>query len=76
MPPTTLEPGQARGALRARWRAAGWYQDLTVGEAIAAGAQQCPDDELIFVRHGGEATAVRLATLQERALAAGNPRPP
>jgi acyl-CoA synthetase (AMP-forming)/AMP-acid ligase II len=67
MPLTTLEPGQEREALRARWRAAGWYQDLTVGEAIAAGAQQHPDDELIFVRHGG-ATAVRLATLHERAL--------
>ena len=50
------------------WRAAGWYQDLTVGEAIAAGARQHPDDELIFVRHGGGATAVRLATLHERAL--------
>ncbi len=68
MPLTTLEPGQEREALRARWRAAGWYQDLTVGEAIAAGARQHPDDELIFVRHGGGATAVRLATLHERAL--------
>jgi acyl-CoA synthetase (AMP-forming)/AMP-acid ligase II len=68
MPLTTIEPGQAREALRARWRAVGWYQDLTVGEAIAAGAQQCPDDELIFVRHGGGATAVRQATLHERAL--------
>ena len=68
MPLTTLEPGQEREALRARWRAAGWYQDLTVGEAIAAGARQCPDDELIFVSHGGEATTVRLATLHERAL--------
>src|SRR3984957_15761373 len=68
MPPTTLEAGQAREVLRARWRAAGWYQDLTVGEAIAAGAQQHPDDELIFVRHGGGATVMRLATLHERAL--------
>src|SRR6201993_2458030 len=68
MPLTMLEPGQAREALRAGWRAAGWYQDLTVGEAIAAGARQCPDDELIFVRQGGGATAVRLATLHERAL--------
>jgi non-ribosomal peptide synthetase component E (peptide arylation enzyme) len=67
MPATTLEPGQAREALRARWRAAGWYQDLTVGEAIAAGAQQYPDEELVFVRQGA-ATAVRLATLHERAL--------
>ncbi|HEY3979629.1 MAG TPA: AMP-binding protein [Streptosporangiaceae bacterium] len=68
IPLTTLEAGQAREALRASWRAAGWYQDLTVGEAIAAGARQHPDDELIFVRHGGGATAVRLATLHERAL--------
>jgi acyl-CoA synthetase (AMP-forming)/AMP-acid ligase II len=68
MPLTRLESGQAREALRARWRAAGWYQDLTVGEAIAAGAQQHPDDELIFVRRGGGATPVRLAALHERAL--------
>src|SRR3984957_1974360 len=68
MPPTTVEPGQAREALRARWRAAGWYQNLTVGEAIAAGARQHPDDELIFVRQGGGATVMRLATLHERAL--------
>jgi cyclohexanecarboxylate-CoA ligase len=68
MAATTLEPGQAREALRARWRAAGWYQDLTVGEAIAAGARQHPDDELIFVQQGGRTTAVRLAALHERAL--------
>src|ERR1700722_16059720 len=65
---TTIEAGQAREALRGRGGAAGWYQDLTVGEAIAAGARQHPDDELIFVRRGDGATAVRLATLHERAL--------
>jgi acyl-CoA synthetase (AMP-forming)/AMP-acid ligase II len=68
MPLTTLESSQAREALRTRWRAAGWYLDLTVGEAIAAGAQQRPDDKLIFIRRGGEAASVRLAALHERAL--------
>jgi acyl-CoA synthetase (AMP-forming)/AMP-acid ligase II len=59
-----------RELLRARWRAAGWYLDLTVGEAIAAGARRCPDDVLIFARSTGEASTVTLATLYERALQA------
>jgi acyl-CoA synthetase (AMP-forming)/AMP-acid ligase II len=66
------DPGREREPLRARWRAAGWYQDLTVGEAIAAGARQYPDDALIFARNHGEARTLTPATLHERArLVAG-----
>jgi acyl-CoA synthetase (AMP-forming)/AMP-acid ligase II len=67
MPLTARDSCQAREALRARWRAAGWYQDLTVGEATAAGARQHPDDALIFAQRCGAAT-VRLAALHERAM--------
>jgi acyl-CoA synthetase (AMP-forming)/AMP-acid ligase II len=68
MPLATRESGQAREALRARWRAAGWYRDITVGEAIAAGARQHPDDSLRFVQRGGAATTVALGGLHRRAL--------
>jgi acyl-CoA synthetase (AMP-forming)/AMP-acid ligase II len=65
---TTGDPGQAREQLRARWRAAGWYDDLTVGEAIAAGAQRYSDHELVFAAASRAATTVTLAALHEQAV--------
>jgi non-ribosomal peptide synthetase component E (peptide arylation enzyme) len=53
----------ARDALRDGWRAAGWYPDLTVGDAIAAGARNRPDDQLIFRRVEGEEEVATLAEL-------------
>jgi acyl-CoA synthetase (AMP-forming)/AMP-acid ligase II len=64
------DPGRERQLLAARWRAEGWYQDLTVGEAIAAGAQRYPGDALIFARSNGEAGTLTLSALHERALVA------
>lgn len=52
-----------RDALRDGWRAAGWYPDLTVGEAIAAGAADHPDDVIVFAAVEGEAVTVALADL-------------
>jgi cyclohexanecarboxylate-CoA ligase len=37
-----------REALREQWRSAGWYGDVTIGEAIAAGARERPDDRIVF----------------------------
>jgi len=57
----------ARDALRATWRAAGLYPDLTVGEAIVAGAGAHGGDRIVFARVDGDTTAVTLAELVERA---------
>jgi acyl-CoA synthetase (AMP-forming)/AMP-acid ligase II len=58
---------QARDALRTAWRDAGWYPDLTVAEAIAAGAGAHPDAQLVFAPTDGEPTTVTLAELHRRA---------
>jgi cyclohexanecarboxylate-CoA ligase len=62
----------ARAAQRSRWRAAGWYPPLTLGEACAAAAIAVPDATLTFARRDHE-TTVRRAELHERArrIAAG-----
>lgn len=57
----------ARDALRAAWRAAGVYPDLTVGEAIAAGCATHAGDRIVFARVDGDTTAVTLGELLERA---------
>jgi acyl-coenzyme A synthetase/AMP-(fatty) acid ligase len=51
---------QQRDALRAAWRRAGVYPNLTVGEAIDAGGTAHPDDRLVFARVQGETTSVTL----------------
>ncbi len=56
-----------REALREQWRAAGWYGDATIGEAIAAGARERPDDRIIFEQTNGGAVELTLADLVERA---------
>ena len=53
--------------MRAAWRAAGLYPDLTVGEAIGAGCTAHPDDRIVFARVEGVPTAVTLGQLLERA---------
>jgi acyl-CoA synthetase (AMP-forming)/AMP-acid ligase II len=58
-----------RDALRAAWRAAGVYPDLTVGEAIVAGCTTHADDRIVFARVGGDTTALTLGELLEQALA-------
>ncbi len=65
-----MTPGDDRGArdtLRAAWRAAGVYPDLTVGEAIAAGCTTHAGDRIVFARVEGDTTAVTLGDLLERA---------
>jgi acyl-CoA synthetase (AMP-forming)/AMP-acid ligase II len=59
--------GRARDALRAAWRAAGVYPDLTVGEAIETGCATHPGDRIVFARVDGDTTAVTLGELLERA---------
>ncbi len=60
---------RARDGLRAAWRAAGVYPDLTVGQAIVAGGVAHGSDRLVFARVDGDTTAVTLAELLERAEA-------
>ncbi|MET0908329.1 MAG: AMP-binding protein, partial [Ilumatobacteraceae bacterium] len=56
-----------REALRRQWRAAGWYGDATIGEAIAAGARERPHDRIVFEQtHGGTAD-LTLSELVRRA---------
>jgi len=65
-----VTPGGGRGArdaLRAAWRAAGVYPDLTVGEAIETGCATHPGDQIVFARVDGDTTAVTLGELLERA---------
>ena len=65
-----MTPGGGRGArdaLRAAWRAAGVYPDLTVGEAIETGCATHPGDQIVFARVDGDTTAVTLGELLERA---------
>jgi acyl-CoA synthetase (AMP-forming)/AMP-acid ligase II len=57
----------ARDALRAAWRAQGWYPDLTVGGALTAGAASRPDDQLLFAAVDGDIDAVTLRTHYARA---------
>ncbi|MET0908425.1 MAG: hypothetical protein ABWZ99_03065, partial [Ilumatobacteraceae bacterium] len=56
-----------REALRAAWRAAGWYGDVTIGEAIAAGALARPDDRIVFDQAAGGVVDLTLSQLVERA---------
>jgi cyclohexanecarboxylate-CoA ligase len=56
-----------REALREGWRAAGWYGGATIGEAIAAGAQERPDDRIVFEQTDGGAVDLTLPELVERA---------
>ncbi len=58
-----------RDDLRAAWRRADVYPDLTVGEAIAAGCGSHPDDPLVFAQVDGRTTVVTLGELVERATA-------
>ena len=64
---TAADERHARDALRAAWRAAGLYPDLTVGEAIAAGGVTHGRDRIVFAQVDGDTTAVMLAELVERA---------
>ncbi len=66
---TSAGDRRARDALRATWRAAGVYPDLTVGEAIRAGCSTHADDSIVFARVDGDTTAVTLGELLDRALA-------
>jgi acyl-CoA synthetase (AMP-forming)/AMP-acid ligase II len=59
----------SRDDLRAEWRAAGVYPDLTIGGAIEAGCTAHPDDRIVFARVDGDTTAVTLGELLERARA-------
>ncbi len=59
----------SRDDLRAAWRAAGVYPDLTLGEAIEAGCSAHPNDRIVFARVDGDTTAVTLDELLERARA-------
>jgi acyl-CoA synthetase (AMP-forming)/AMP-acid ligase II len=60
---------RARDALRAEWRAAGVYPDLTIGEAIRAGCSAHAEDHIVFARVDGDTTAVTLGDLLQRSLA-------
>jgi acyl-CoA synthetase (AMP-forming)/AMP-acid ligase II len=57
----------ARDALRSGWRQAGWYPNLTVGEALRKGAEDHPDARLTFAPVDGEPTTVTLAELRAAA---------
>jgi len=50
------------------WRELGWYQDLTIGEAIAHAASARPDDALVFASSDGGVVRVPLGELHARAL--------
>ncbi|MCZ7528554.1 MAG: AMP-binding protein [Acidimicrobiia bacterium] len=56
-----------REELRRGWRRTGWYPDLTVAEALAAGAAARPDDLLVFASSDGGSDTVTLAALHARA---------
>ena len=67
------EPGSshlAREALRAGWRATGWYADATIGEAIVAAAETWPTDLIVFSQSDGDTIESTLAELGDRAAAA------
>ncbi|MGP0028980.1 MAG: class I adenylate-forming enzyme family protein [Acidimicrobiales bacterium] len=64
---TPGEDRRARDALRAAWRTAGVYPDLTVGEAIARGCTAHAGDQIVFARVHGDTTTVTLGELLERA---------
>ncbi len=59
----------ARDDLRAAWRAAGVYPDLTVGQAIAVGCTAHAADRIVFAQVDGDTTAVTLGELLVRAQA-------
>jgi acyl-CoA synthetase (AMP-forming)/AMP-acid ligase II len=59
---------RARDDLRAAWRRAGVYPDLTVGESITAGCASHPDDPLVFAQVGGPSDVVTLGALFQRAV--------
>jgi cyclohexanecarboxylate-CoA ligase len=58
---------EARAALRTSWRAAGWYPDLTIGEALRAGADARGDDVLTFAAVDGPTETTTLTALLSRA---------
>jgi len=64
---TAADDRVARDDLRAEWRAAGMYPDLTVGQAITAGGVAHGGDRIVFAQVEGETVAVTLAELVERA---------
>ena len=57
----------AREALRAGWRSAGWYADVTIGEALDAAAERWPAEQVVFAQSDGELVELTLAELGERA---------
>jgi cyclohexanecarboxylate-CoA ligase len=62
----TTDGRQARDELREGWRAAGWYPDLTIGEALAAAASAHSEDRLIFAQVEGATTTLSLGDLWQR----------
>jgi cyclohexanecarboxylate-CoA ligase len=59
----------ARDALRDAWRAAGLYPDVTVGEALQAGARDHPQAGVVFAPVDGAARSATLAELGAAAAA-------
>ncbi len=66
---TPADERRDRDALRATWRAAGLYPDLTVGQAIAAGGVAHGTDRIVFASVDGDTTTTTLAELVDRAQA-------
>jgi cyclohexanecarboxylate-CoA ligase len=59
---------RARESLRARWRAGGWYDGRTVGDALTDGARAHPDSQLVFTAAGGESNVTTLAELHRAGM--------
>jgi non-ribosomal peptide synthetase component E (peptide arylation enzyme) len=66
---TAADERRARDDLRAAWRTAGLYADLTVRQAIVAGGVAHGSDRIVFAQVDGDTTAVTLAELVERSEA-------
>jgi cyclohexanecarboxylate-CoA ligase len=64
--PADADGALERAELRAGWRRAGWYPDLTIGEALAQGARTHPDDQVVFAPAGGAASTSTLGEIAER----------